>query len=65
VEERREGVVESCEISMGPSPPSVVIVVVISASHVSDDEVEREGMAEIEKEEEEMGLVVRRREGLK
>jgi len=57
VEERREGV-ESYGISMGPS------VVVISASHVNDDVVEREGMAEIEKEEE-MGFVLWRREGLK
>lgn len=51
VEERREGV-ESYGISMGPS--------------VSDDDVEREGMAEIEKEE--VGFVVwrkGRREGLK
>lgn len=61
VVERREGG-EELGIWMGPSAPSIVIVVVISASHVNADEVE-EGMAGIEKE---VGFLWRngRREGL-
>lgn len=59
VVERREGE-EEYGISMGPSSPSVVIVVMISPSHVSDEG----GMAEIEKE---VGFLWRkgRREGLR
>lgn len=61
VVERREGE-ERDGISMGPSAPSVVIVVMISARNVNADEVEG-GMAEIEKE---VGFLWRkgRREGL-
>jgi hypothetical protein len=61
VVERREGG-EEYGISTGPSDDSVVIVVMISASHVKDDE--EEGMDEIENEE--VGFLWRkgRREGL-